>query len=399
VKVASDREIRFYERVSSVSPILLEFVPKYHGVLQLRGADDLRQYMRAKILANANDLHDLSPWTLQILQKEIAEKNPKSEHILISDITRDFRRPNIIDIKLGTLHHSQNETKPTKYATAVTLGYCLGGCMMWDEANSRYLHMDKYVGRMLTDASIGAVIESFFAPAGRLRRRAVRRCVSLLERLLRVFDTQTTWRFHSTSLLIVYEGDDDTDVDSDASASDTSNTITTSTAADLAAAAAAADDHNDRTRIAMSLVDFAHAYMNHAGVAGREPQVDEGCRLGIRNLLKLFKALSTRAADAVLEMPVKFSSSTKWTTVSTTSRNSADDTPRSPLKQQSLDHSSSNTASRLDSFDSEDGLEDVGPDDVLDDVASDDVPATSDGAAARLSQRNHDSLARNDSHA
>jgi hypothetical protein len=72
VKLASDREIRFYERVADWTPELLDFVPKYHGVLGLRGADDLRKYVREKLLAQ-KEMCNLSPWTQQlILSKEIS---------------------------------------------------------------------------------------------------------------------------------------------------------------------------------------------------------------------------------------------------------------------------------------------------------------------------------------
>jgi hypothetical protein len=36
VKVATEREVRFYERVASITPQLLDFVPKYYGILSFR---------------------------------------------------------------------------------------------------------------------------------------------------------------------------------------------------------------------------------------------------------------------------------------------------------------------------------------------------------------------------
>jgi hypothetical protein len=44
----------------------------------------------------------------------------------------------------------------------------------------------------------------------------------------------------------------------------------------------------------VGLVDFAHAYMNHPGVEGRQPQVDAGCKLGIGNLITLFEQFAAR---------------------------------------------------------------------------------------------------------
>ena len=288
--------------------------------------------------------------------------------------------------------------------------------------------MDKYVGRSLTDDRLSSVLESFFAPGGMLRRRAVSRCMLKLERLLKFFDAQVTWRFHSTSLLLVYEGDDDTDFDdmatstelvdpngasgnnldattenananannSNSSSSSNSSTIsssnisnisTTTTAAASTAPASgnvkidtnSAYDHlkaqkstGERTRVAVSLVDFAHAYMNHADVEGRQPQLDEGCRLGIRNVIGVLKSLCERpVGERRLIAPVKFSSSSKWSNddllLSSAERSmspapSATAPPTFAQQHPELRRLRSNVSG----YDSEDGLEDVGPDDVLD---------------------------------
>jgi hypothetical protein len=42
VKVATEREVRFYERAASVTPQLLDFVPKYYGILSFRDVNLLR---------------------------------------------------------------------------------------------------------------------------------------------------------------------------------------------------------------------------------------------------------------------------------------------------------------------------------------------------------------------
>ena len=72
VKVASEREVRFYERVAAHSAALLSFVPHYYGILQVDGeCDDLRRAVQRQLQRRSLQDTNLSPWTLQVLQKEV----------------------------------------------------------------------------------------------------------------------------------------------------------------------------------------------------------------------------------------------------------------------------------------------------------------------------------------
>ena len=42
------------------------------------------------------------------------------------------------------------------------LGFCIGGAMEWRRATGRYEQKDKFLGRELTDATIGPLLERFF---------------------------------------------------------------------------------------------------------------------------------------------------------------------------------------------------------------------------------------------
>ena len=121
------------------------------------------------------------------------------------------------------------------------------------------------------------ILEQFFAPSGRVCVEALEQCLAQLRKLLAHFDRQTTWRFHSTSLLMIYESE---------------------------------TPGARRLRVSLALVDFAHAYMNHAGVENRQPQLDEGCRLGVRNVIAVLARLRQSHAPRALRMP--WSSTVKW---------------------------------------------------------------------------------------
>lgn len=172
----------------------------------------------------------------------------------------------------------------TFVANGVAVHNCIGGMMVWNEKLSSYHHIDKYVGRTLTDATIGGMLELFFAPSGRMHIKALIPTIRKLTRLLKFFDEQTAWRFHSTSLLVIYEG--------------------------------ALGEHHEsdaESHVSVGLVDFAHAYMNHPGVEGRQPQVDAGCKLGIGNLIELFEQFAARKSLRVKRVKERqWSSTIQW---------------------------------------------------------------------------------------
>jgi hypothetical protein len=169
----------------------------------------------------------------------------------------------------------------TFVAAGVCVHNCIGGMMVWNDEASSYSHLDKYVGRKLTDSTISGVLELFFAPAGRVLVKALVPVIHKLRALLSIFNEQTAWRFHSTSLLVIYEG-----------------------------ARRVASAMGTEGRVSVALVDFAHAYMNHPGVEGRTPQVDTGCRLGIGNVIALLENFAKSTASA--KRHTEWSSTVKW---------------------------------------------------------------------------------------
>eukprot|EP01080_Neovahlkampfia_damariscottae_P001053 gene1053-10572_t len=80
---------------------LQEFIPKFYGKLSLNSKDI------DEITSNRGELH-VSPWSKQCLDKFVNhEKNDIKEtnlpqFILLEDCTKGFRKPCILDLKIGT---------------------------------------------------------------------------------------------------------------------------------------------------------------------------------------------------------------------------------------------------------------------------------------------------------
>uniref|UniRef100_A0A7S1V2E9 Kinase n=1 Tax=Sexangularia sp. CB-2014 TaxID=1486929 RepID=A0A7S1V2E9_9EUKA len=270
VKLASQRELKFYGRVARTCPELLRHIPTFEGFVV---SDELDEYaIRSVMSSQAARLSDearaaVSPWSLSVLNGEVKKRKVGAEYIALTDLTLPFSKPCALDCKLGTAHHSQDRqvTKPVKYETAKTLGYCIGGVLMYDgSADGPLVHYDKYFGRQLTDTTIVRVLQDFLfccTSSSYLRSQLVQAFLTELEPILQLFKEQEMWRFHSTSLLLMYD-------------------------ATLAGPV---------PRVTVKLVDFAHAYLNTGREPGRELQVDAGCILGITNLMAAMRTIGAAA--------------------------------------------------------------------------------------------------------
>lgn len=84
------------------------------------------------------------------------------DYLVLGDLTRGFRRPCVLDIKMGTRQHGADAT-PAKAAshsakcaatTSLELGLRLCGMQIYDTELDEYLLWDKHWGRRLKVADI-----------------------------------------------------------------------------------------------------------------------------------------------------------------------------------------------------------------------------------------------------
>ncbi|XP_068633310.1 inositol hexakisphosphate kinase 2 isoform X2 [Battus philenor] len=143
------------------------------------------------------------------------DNSNKQYFLMMENITSSYRRPCVLDLKMGTRQHGDDATaeKRTKQiakcaaSTSATLGVRLCGMQMWMAGTGVCVRRDKYWGRALSEAGLREALRDFFAAGGGLRARVVRRVLRGLDALRRAVAKQTRYRFYSCSLLIVYEGD------------------------------------------------------------------------------------------------------------------------------------------------------------------------------------------------
>lgn len=76
----------------------------------------------------------------------------------------------------------------------------------YDASKNEYMFRDKYYGRSLSEAGFQQELQSFLHDGVRFRAELLPNIIAMLKELVKVIQRQDSYRFYSTSLLIMYDG-------------------------------------------------------------------------------------------------------------------------------------------------------------------------------------------------
>lgn len=294
MKPCTKAEISFYESVTQSHPDLAPHLPTFMGTLSL-SAD--------QTAAAGGDAESGVITTATGAVERLHGRKLETElHIVLENITHGFKKPNVLDLKLGAQLWDDN-AKPEKRArldevsaatTSGSLGFRIAGMRTYKgtptpdvpqdlaefaEGNGEggFWVYNKMYGRKFSAADVQEGFVSYILPQGKDKKELERAREVLayflgeVKDITKAFESKES-RMYSASILLVYEGD----VDEYAK-----------TKQKLASAVPTEDDEEeDLPKLAaVKMIDFAHATWR----PGEGP--DENAIRGMRSTATILKNL------------------------------------------------------------------------------------------------------------
>ncbi|KAL5505126.1 hypothetical protein EMCRGX_G006507 [Ephydatia muelleri] len=182
------------------------------------------------------------------------------EFLKLEDITHHFRRPAIMDVKIGKrvwddyAEQDKIERERKKYPDQEVIGFRIIGMRVFRPKQNDYVYYDRFYGRSVTADTALSALNRFFEDGSSRRLDVIDTLLEQLVPFLQWAEKQRTLKLFASSLLIVYEGD-------------TSQPVGTG------------------GLLKVKLVDFAHAYEK------ADEGLDENSAFGMRIFMSYLRRL------------------------------------------------------------------------------------------------------------
>ncbi|XP_068598728.1 inositol hexakisphosphate kinase 2-like [Brachionichthys hirsutus] len=293
-----------------------------------------------------------NPWSLKCQQQHLQKMKENAKHrnqykfILLENLTWRHMMPCVLDLKMGTQQHGDDATEEKKavkirkcqQSTASSIGVCLSGMQVYRSDAGQLMFMSKFHGRRLSLPDFKEALFQFFHSGRRLRRELLSPVLCRLRDMQAALEACESYRFYSSSLLIIYDGasqqkharqrtedglseeeDDDDDEEAEAEpemeeeeeeAREVAGTLgfPHSAAASSDGSSCGGDADVGRARRALSdprspavdvrMIDFAHTTCRHfQGDKVVYEGLDSGYLFGLQNLIGIISELESRSTD------------------------------------------------------------------------------------------------------
>ncbi|XP_036104659.1 inositol hexakisphosphate kinase 3 [Molossus molossus] len=162
----------------------------------------------------------LNPWALRCHQAHMTrlctEHPQRKPHrfLLLENVVSQYTHPCVLDLKMGTRQHGDDASEEKKarhmtkcaHSTSACLGVRICGMQVYQTDKKHFLCKDKYYGRKLSVEGFRQALHQFLHDGTRLRTELLGPIQGQLRALLSVIRSQSSYRFFSSSLLIIYDG-------------------------------------------------------------------------------------------------------------------------------------------------------------------------------------------------
>ncbi|KAF7207744.1 inositol hexakisphosphate kinase 1 [Nothobranchius furzeri] len=161
-----------------------------------------------------------NPWSLRCHKEQLSRMRSEStdrklfKFLLLENVVHHFSYPCILDLKMGTRQHGDDaseekaarQMKKCEQSTSATLGVRVCGMQVFQLSTGHYLCRNKYYGRSLSIEGFRQTLYQYLHSGKGLRRDLFEPILNKLRGLKAVLERQASYRFYSSSLLIIYEG-------------------------------------------------------------------------------------------------------------------------------------------------------------------------------------------------
>jgi len=218
MKNAGDAETAFYEEIHNY-PALQSFAPTFFGVKELDG----------------------------------------KKYIVIEDLTHTFKKPCILDVKIGRQSFGEDaspEKKASmeakdKKSTTHPLGMRITAMKVYQVESGDYVKTGKAEGKDVTVDNFQSALSAYFHNGKELRKELIPAFIEKIQKIREWMETQGELRIYSSSVLFVYDG----------------------------------EEGSDNQNVAVKIIDFAHVFKIS------DDGKDDGYIFGINNLLNTLEAI------------------------------------------------------------------------------------------------------------
>uniref|UniRef100_A0A667ZH95 Kinase n=1 Tax=Myripristis murdjan TaxID=586833 RepID=A0A667ZH95_9TELE len=162
-----------------------------------------------------------NPWSLKCHQQHLQRMKENAKHrnqykfILLENLTWRHNVPCVLDLKMGTRQHGDDASEEKKamqirkcqQSTSASIGVRLCGMQVYQSYSGQLMFMNKYHGRKLTLPGFKEALFQFFHNGRRLRRELLSPVLRRLREMQAALEACESYRFYSSSLLIIYDGE------------------------------------------------------------------------------------------------------------------------------------------------------------------------------------------------
>ncbi|KXJ09715.1 inositol hexakisphosphate kinase 1 [Exaiptasia diaphana] len=249
---------------------------------------------------------EVNPWSLHLHKQQLSKLNKTAKiqkFIVLENVAYQFTYPCILDLKMGTRQHG-DDTPNDKRAkimakvessTSKTLGVRACGQQVYQQDSGRFICKNKYYGLKLSEEGFKRELTTFLHNGQRLRIELIEPFIHKLRKLYRVIEKLNSYRFFSSSLLLLYEGKELESGHWMRQDSECNSSMDSSDGLMPRNSSSASLKGSRRAKVEVRMIDFAHTSYSGCPQDKVRSGPDTGYLFGIENVIRLLEEIHKNA--------------------------------------------------------------------------------------------------------